>query len=68
MDEPGRISIIKIKKDEYLIPRSQKVGEIFADGDEITCVVGIIKQENKEKKMKNKRKAKQQKIMEKVKA
>lgn len=33
------VSITTLKKNNYFIPKSQVVGEIFIDGDEVNCNV-----------------------------
>jgi len=47
------VHITTLKKNNYFIPKSQVVGEIFLDGDEVNCNVEtkVVKNGNKKERM-----------------
>ena len=48
----GNLRITMLKKSEFFIPKSQLVGEIFVDGDDVSCHVDFQPRPSKGKKEK----------------
>ena len=52
----GTITITKLKKGDFYLPKSQVVGEVFSDMDEISCTVHLRNEKSHNKKEQKERK------------